>query len=130
MDDTLFSEIINKDKHHKKDIEFIENIEKKRKKMSKHYDECVYSKNENIIVAGNHNRNNDNETHMQQNGLNKLNNIQENICCICGTTQSQHYTKRHAFFKASYEYRCKRCGKYFYEHDMAQNPCFTPIKRL
>lgn len=54
----------------------------------------------------------------------------EDICCICGTKKTLHYKKRHKFFKASQEYKCVNCGKYFFQHNMVKNPCFSPLKRL
>lgn len=54
----------------------------------------------------------------------------EDICCLCGTREDKHTNKNHAFFKASHEYRCMKCNKFFYQHDHYKNPCFTPYKRL
>ena len=48
-------------------------------------------------------------------------------CCLCGNFKDNHNeNNRHKFFKIKEEYRCKICNKFFYEHDHAKNPCFSP----
>jgi len=53
------------------------------------------------------------------------------ICCLCGKPESHHSNnKPHKFFKIIEEYRCKKCNKFFYQHNHSLTPCFTPIKRI
>ena len=54
----------------------------------------------------------------------------KHFCCLCGKEDYHHHSSRHAFFPCLDEYRCKNCGKFFYQHDHTSNPCFEPYKRL
>lgn len=56
--------------------------------------------------------------------------INNEICCLCGFKYSEHSNKRHGFFKAIADYRCKNCSKFFYQHDHYNNPCFRPYKYI
>ena len=52
------------------------------------------------------------------------------ICCICGVRKEKHAHINHGFFPCLEEYRCKRCSKFFYQHDHRKNPCFSPYKYI
>ena len=54
----------------------------------------------------------------------------KHFCCLCGKEDYHHHSSRHTFFPCLDEYRCKNCGKFFYQHDHTSNPCFEPYKRL
>lgn len=57
--------------------------------------------------------------------------VDNDICCLCGKSKSYHSNnKPHKFFKIIEEYRCKKCNKFFYQHNHAIMPCFSPIKRI
>ena len=51
------------------------------------------------------------------------------ICCLCGHRRNAH-VQLHKFFPCYQEYRCKKCGKFFFQHDHLKQPCFTPFKQL
>jgi hypothetical protein len=53
------------------------------------------------------------------------------FCCICGKTVFEHNKERHKYFCAKDEYKCKKCGLFFYEHTHNSKGCiFTPFKHL
>lgn len=54
----------------------------------------------------------------------------EKQCCLCGLYKSEHKDKSHVFVRKELKYTCKNCGKYFYEHDHYNKPCFDPYVRL
>ena len=51
-------------------------------------------------------------------------------CCLCGVAVEKHKNKRHKFFPCMESYRCKKCFKFFYQHDHSCNPCFEPFKYI
>jgi hypothetical protein len=51
-------------------------------------------------------------------------------CCMCGLHKNNHSHEQHRFFPCLDEYRCKKCTKFFYQHDHRKKPCFTPYKYL
>ena len=51
-------------------------------------------------------------------------------CCICGLPRGSHTANTHKFFECSEKYKCKKCGKYFYQHNHCKNSCFDPHVRL
>lgn len=59
--------------------------------------------------------------------INKLKDT--NYCCLCGIHQSCH-TNKHRFFKIEENYKCKKCHKFFFQHNHLFNPCFTPYEYL
>lgn len=55
----------------------------------------------------------------------------QNICCLCGKEKELHKNERHAFFLVKPEYRCKKCGLFFFQHNHKSTGCsFTPLKNL
>lgn len=53
------------------------------------------------------------------------------FCCICGIYKLHHKNKRHKYVCAKYEYACKKCGLFFFEHTHNSNGCyFMPIEYI
>ena len=52
------------------------------------------------------------------------------VCCMCGLHKDVHSHEQHRFFSCLEEYRCKKCSKFFYQHDHRKKPCFTPYKYI
>ena len=52
------------------------------------------------------------------------------FCCLCGVSVYKHRGKLHKFSPCIEEYRCKKCYKFFYQHDHLSNPCFQPFKYM
>ena len=54
-----------------------------------------------------------------------------NICCYCGVKEHRHLTKRHMFIRICEEYRCIKCGLFFFEHHTKKNKCtFLPFSYI
>ena len=60
----------------------------------------------------------------------KTDELKEKICCLCGINEKNHKNKQHRFFTAHYHNRCKKCNKFFYEHNHMKNSCFDPYDNL
>jgi hypothetical protein len=60
----------------------------------------------------------------------KLEICNHNICCLCGVAKEKHKCKEHKFFASKPQCKCKKCGKFFYEHNHTKSPCFTPHVNL
>lgn len=56
--------------------------------------------------------------------------LRSKVCCLCGVEQNKHHHKPHKFVEKNPKYKCRKCKKYFYEHDHYNNPCFDPYVRL
>lgn len=53
------------------------------------------------------------------------------LCCLCGKEYHQHMDLTHKFFIIKDEYKCKKCGLYFYQHKHSSKHCnFTPCKNI
>lgn len=55
---------------------------------------------------------------------------QLNYCCLCGNHKNDHNDQLHKFFASYDDYRCKKCNKFFYQHNHCKNPCFNPHQRI
>lgn len=55
---------------------------------------------------------------------------QLNYCCLCGNHKNNHNDQLHKFFASYDAYRCKKCNKFFYQHNHCKNPCFNPHQRI
>ena len=86
------------------------------------FDEKETSNNtKNTVVLSSAHINNRNK-----NGAIKL----SNRCCLCGCVNSNHTSQRHKFFPCLESYRCKKCYRFFYQHNHSNNPCFEPFKHI
>lgn len=53
------------------------------------------------------------------------------VCCICGKTFEEHRNSLHKYVNSIKEYKCKKCGLYFYQHKHTSKQCnFTPHKHI
>jgi hypothetical protein len=52
----------------------------------------------------------------------------EQQCILCGKTLNQHTGTKHVFIAERHEYRCRQCGKFFYQHNHLKNSCYSPHK--
>tara|TARA_Y100000780_G_scaffold232389_1_gene263397 strand:- start:1767 stop:2132 length:366 start_codon:yes stop_codon:yes gene_type:complete len=57
--------------------------------------------------------------------------IKKDCCCICGKEYHEHMNLTHRFFLNKDEYKCIKCGLFFYQHKHSSKQCnFTPKKLL
>jgi len=53
------------------------------------------------------------------------------FCCICGKTPDMHSLNRHKFILAIQEYKCKKCGEFYFKHTHEKKSClFSPYKYI
>lgn len=49
-------------------------------------------------------------------------------CILCGKQLDSHREQRHVFIAQKEEYRCKVCGRFFYEHNHLSGSCYSPAR--
>ena len=52
------------------------------------------------------------------------------ICCFCGKNYSEHKKFTHEFHPCKEKYKCKKCNKFFFQHNHSKTPCFQPYEYI
>lgn len=52
----------------------------------------------------------------------------DHLCILCGKHLDSHKEQRHVFIAQKEVYRCKVCGRFFYEHNHLSGSCYSPAK--
>ena len=52
----------------------------------------------------------------------------DHLCILCGKHLDSHKEQRHVFIAQKEDYRCKVCGRFFYEHNHLSGSCYSPAK--
>lgn len=54
-----------------------------------------------------------------------------NICCYCGIKKKDHHTPLHRYIRVKHEYKCIKCGLFFFQHHTKDNKCtFLPYEYI